>query len=108
MEKWPTHPVVCALNTWVWLNDLSRAAGRPVTLGDVPQSELVRLAGYHLDALWLMGVWERSPRGRQVAREHPGLQAEYRKALPDFTSEDVVGSPYAVYRYSVEPNLALG
>src|SRR5271157_1944993 len=105
MGKWPTYPVVCELNTWVWLNDLSRDTGRPVTLGDVPQSELERLASYHLDALWLMGVWERSPRGRQVACEYPDLQAEYRRALPDFTMEDVVGSPYAIYRYNVDPSL---
>ena len=105
MSNWPTYPIVYEINTWVWLNDLSREAGRPVTLGNVPQAELERLAGYGFDALWLMGVWQRSPGGRKIAQEHPGLQAEYRRALPDYTPKDVVGSPYAIYRYRVDPTL---
>ena len=105
MLEWPTNPVIYEINTWAWLSDLSRAAGRPVTLADVPQAELERLAAYGFDGLWLMGVWQRSPRGREVARASDGLQAECAKALPDFTAEDIVGSPYAVYDYRVDPQL---
>jgi hypothetical protein len=76
-----------------------------VTLGAVPRAELERLAGYDFDALWLMGVWQRSPSSLKIAREHPGLQAEYRRALPDCAPKDVIGSPYAVYRYQVDPVL---
>lgn len=52
-----------------------------------------------------MGVWERSPRGAEIAREHPDLQADYRNALPDFQPEDITGSPYSVHRYLVDPHL---
>jgi glycosidase len=52
-----------------------------------------------------MGVWERSPRGAQIASELPQLLAEYRQALPDFTPADVAGSPYAVRRYVVDEHL---
>ena len=102
MNHWPNNPLIYEINTWVWLDDLSRQTGRRVTLGRVPQAELERLAGYGFDALWLMGVWQRSPAGRQIAREHPGLQAEYRRALPDFAPQDVVGSPYAILDYRVD------
>ncbi len=102
MSKWPGFPVVYEVNTWVWLHDLSREAGRPITLANVPQAELDRLAAYGFDALWLMGVWQRSPNGCKVARAHPGLQMEYRRALPDYTSADVVGSPYAVQNYRTD------
>jgi hypothetical protein len=105
MNHWPTHPVVYEINAWVWLEELSWQAGRRLTLADVPQAELERLAGYGFDALWLMGVWQRSPAGRIVAREHPGLQAEYRRALPEYTAEDVVGSPYAIRCYRVDQTL---
>ncbi len=105
MSDWPTYPVVYEINTWVWLNDLSQKADRPVTLEHVPQAELERLASYGFDALWLMGVWQRSPGGRRVAQEHSGLQVEYRRALPDYTLEDVIGSPYAIYCYQVDPAL---
>jgi hypothetical protein len=105
MTTWPTYPVVYEINTWAWLEELSRRAGRFITLSNVPQAELERIAAYGFDALWLMGVWERSPEGRKVARELPGLQKEYRAALPDYTDEDVVGSPYAIHAYRVDPTL---
>ncbi len=93
MDSWPNYPTVYEINAWVWLSELSRAHGRPVTLGDVPQAELERLAGYAFDALWLMGVWERSGGARRISRTHPELLEEYRHTLPDYTEADVVGSP---------------
>lgn len=105
MTTWPTNPVVYEINTWAWLEELSQRAGQPVTLATVPDDELARLAGYGFDGLWLMGVWERSPGGRQVALEHPGLQDEYQRALPGYTAGDVVGSPYSIRDYQVDPAL---
>ena len=96
------HPTVFEINTWVWLAELGRAAGRRVTLGEVPQSEIERIASYGFDAVWLMGVWERSPAARTVAREHAGWLSEFRAVLPDLTPEDIVGSGYAVRAYRVE------
>ena len=49
-----------------------------------------------------MGVWERSPAGTAIANQNPNLQADFRKALPDFRAEDNVGSPYCVRRYVVD------
>jgi hypothetical protein len=105
MNGWPTYPIVYEINTWAWLNDLAEAVSRPVSLGNVPQVELERLADYGFDALWLMGVWQRSPRGREIAQALPYLQEEYHRALPDYTDEDVVGSPYAIYQYQIDPAL---
>ncbi|HEY6890556.1 MAG TPA: alpha-amylase family glycosyl hydrolase [Solirubrobacter sp.] len=56
-----------------------------------------------VDAVWLMGVWERSPAGLAIAREDPGLLAGMRSALPDLRDEDVIGSPYCVRDYVVDP-----
>ena len=52
-----------------------------------------------------MGVWRCSPGGIAVARSHAGLLEEYRRVLPDWIPEDVIGSPYAVAEYSVDPSL---
>jgi Alpha amylase, catalytic domain len=49
-----------------------------------------------------MGVWERSPAGREAALSEPGLIAGYREALKDFRPEDVIGSPYCVHEYAVD------
>ena len=102
---WRRHPVLYEINTWVWLDALGRSAGRKLSLATVPEVEIERLAGLGIDAVWLMGVWRRSPKGREIALSHPDLRASYRAALPDFTSGDVVGSPYAVYDYTVDPAL---
>jgi hypothetical protein len=56
-----------------------------------------------VDAVWLMGVWERSPAGLALALGDPGLMAGMREALPDLRSEDVIGSPYCVRDYVVDP-----
>jgi hypothetical protein len=99
------HPVIYEINTWVWLHDLGRKYERPVTLGTVPKEEWDAFASMGVDVLWLMGVWERSPRGVRLARNAQGLQKEYALALPDFSPDDVVGSPYSVHRYEVEEHL---
>jgi hypothetical protein len=52
-----------------------------------------------------MGVWERSPGARQISRTHPALLEEYRRTLPDYAEEDVVGSPYAIRGYRVAAEL---
>jgi glycosidase len=105
MDSWPKYPTVYEINAWVWLHEIRRAQGRPLSLGDVPDAELERLAGYGFDALWLMGVWERSPGARRISRTHPALLEEYRHTLHDFVEEDVVGSPYAVRGYGVASEL---
>lgn len=105
MSHWPQHPVVYEINTWVWLRELSAQAGRPITLSSVPERELARLAALGFDGLWLMGVWERSAASRAIARDDAELRRVFCDALPDYGAHDVVGSPYAVARYSVDPAL---
>jgi hypothetical protein len=51
MEPWPIFPLVYEINTWVWLHGLSRRLGHPVTLRNVPQDALARLASYRFDAV---------------------------------------------------------
>ena len=103
MTRWPAHPVIYEVNTAVWLTSLSQAAGRRLTLAEVAASgwEAVTPAG--VDAVWLMGVWQRSPAGLAVARADAEAMASYRELLPDLEPEDVTGSPYCVRRYVADP-----
>jgi hypothetical protein len=96
---WPASPVIYEVNTAIWLADLSRAAGRRVTLGDVPAPAWDAVTPDGTDAVWLMGVWERSPAGLALANENAALQDSFRAALPDLRPDDVIGSPYCVRRY---------
>jgi hypothetical protein len=105
MTAWPNRPIIYEIHAWAWLAGLSRTVGRRITLANVPAEAWDAIASWGVDAVWLMGVWERSPAAARIARETPALQAEYRRALPDAVPEDVVGSPYAVHRYVVDERL---
>jgi len=105
MRAWPAHPVIYEINTWVWLRELGLALGKPVNLAMVPTAEWDRIASLGFDAVWFMGVWERSPAGTEISMQNEGLIADFRRALPDFATEDNVGSPYCVRRYVVDEHL---
>jgi hypothetical protein len=105
MKTWPLHPVIYEINTWVWLNELSQKYQRAVNLATVPSAEWDQIASFGFDAVWFMGVWERSPAGIAISMQNPGLLEDFKRALPDFTAEDNVGSPYCVRRYVVDEHL---
>ena len=99
---WPERPVIHEVNTAVWLDDLSRGAGRRLTLADLSAADWAAVTPPGIDAVWLMGVWERSPAGLAIANDNPALWADFRDALPDVQTVDVIGSPYCVRRYVVD------
>ena len=78
------HPFIYEINTWVWLDALSRREGAAIDLAGVPGREWDAIAELGFDAVWLMGVWERSPAGIAIALENDGLIESFRRALPDF------------------------
>lgn len=96
------NPVVYEINTWPWLSSLSQEYGRHMTLADVPLEAWDAIAAWKLDAVWLMGIWERSPAGLQITMQDKGLMAAFRRILPDFKSEDVNGSAYCIRQYEVD------
>jgi len=102
MTGWPDRPVIYEVNTAVWLTDLARSANQPVTLATVPAQAWDAITPPGVDAVWLMGVWERSPAGLTLAKSNPGLVSSFREALPDLRDEDIIGSPYCVRRYAVD------
>ena len=97
--------MVLEVNTWVWLDERSSASGRRLDLGTVPAQDWDDLLLPGLAAVWLMGVWTRSPAGSVIARSEPGVRAELDEALADLVDEDIVGSPYSVRGYTVDARL---
>lgn len=64
---WMSNVVMIAKMTHVWLDQLSKKYGYPITMLDqVPDAELDRLATYGFTGLWLIGLWERSPASRRI------------------------------------------
>ena len=66
-SAWPRHPAVYEINTWIWLSEVGYKYGRDVDLSSVPSPEWDAIAAYGFDAVWFMGVWERSPAGMRIA-----------------------------------------
>lgn len=64
---WMSTVVLMAKMTHVWLDQLSRKYGYPITrLDQIPDAELDRLAAWGFTGLWLIGLWERSPASRRI------------------------------------------
>ncbi|NJD39629.1 MAG: alpha-amylase [Geobacter sp.] len=64
---WMANVVMMAKMTHVWLAQLSRQYGHPLTrLDQVPDGELDRLAAWGFTGLWLIGLWERSAASQRI------------------------------------------
>jgi hypothetical protein len=99
------HPHLYEINTWPWLDEWSRKSGRLLTLGGIPDREWDALRDRGIDLVYLMGIWERSPFGRQIALNNPPLWRAFDAALPDWTVNDVAGSAYCISGYQPDPRI---
>lgn len=99
--RWIKNPILYEINTWVWLHELSARYGKKIMLDNVPKEEWDALGNLNVDAVWFMGVWERSPAGIAVANQNANLLQDFHRALSDFKPEDNVGSAYCVKHYEV-------
>ena len=100
-----TNPHILEINTRSWLHRLSEEHGRTMTLNDVPEEFLDRVKNLGFDAVWLMGVWQESPSARNIAQHSKEVQDQIRAIKPDFNTDDINASPYAVYNYTVDTSL---
>ena len=68
-QEWMPTVVLIAKSTYVWLEQLSKQYGRHIyRLDQIPDEELDVLAGRGLNALWLIGIWERSRASMTIKR----------------------------------------
>ena len=94
---------ISEINTWVWLHDLETRTGTSLTLDTIPEIEWDSLAALGFNAVWLMGVWTRSPMGRRISQENVDLYTDYEGSLPGWQMSDLPGSPYCIREYKVDP-----
>jgi hypothetical protein len=99
------HPQLYEISTLQWLAQLSLKLGRKVRLGDVPNAEWEQLRSLGFDLVYLMGVWKRSAAGRLLSRSYLPLLSRYDESLPDWTLNDVAGSPFSIEKYEPDPLL---
>ncbi len=101
----PRYPSLLQINSRVWVERLSRAAGRRLTLADIDDATVADIAAQGFDWVWLLSVWQTGAAGRAVSRGTPQWQAEFRAALPDLTEDDICGSGFAITGYTVNDTL---
>lgn len=99
------YPHLYEINTRIWLIELSQKYRKTINLSTIPKEEWIYLKQLGFDLIWLMGLWQFSSKSIEIASQHEGLQKEYDKALPGWSVEDVIGSPYSIAGYNVNPKL---
>ncbi len=92
------------INTRVWLKRFSNGNGR-ARLKDVPKDYWLKLKELGIDLVWLMGIWKTNEESIEVYCFDENLVNEYSKTLKDFKREDVIGSPYSIDSYEINPQL---
>ena len=76
-RDWMPRVILLAKSTLVWLDQLSKQYGRTIaTLDAIPDGELDRLAASGFNALWLIGLWERSIASKEIKRRGGNPEAE--------------------------------
>lgn len=98
------HSLVLELHALPFLSRVARQSGA-ADLGAIPGSYLREIRRRGFDAVWLMGVWERSPVSRGIALEVPALREEYEHFFSGWSPEEVAGSPYSIRRYVPDARL---
>jgi hypothetical protein len=91
-QEWMPNVVMIAKSTYVWLAQLTREYGCPIErLDQVPDEELQTLANRGLNALWLIGLWERSRASARI---------KHMRGQPD-----AVASAYSLFDYRIADDL---
>jgi glycosidase len=91
-QDWMPNTVLIAKSTYVWLDQLSKRYGRHIhRLDHIPDEELSSLAHRGFNALWLIGVWERSRASQTIKRLCGNAEA--------------VASAYSLYDYAIAADL---
>ena len=88
------------INTRVWLKRFGAN-----NISEVPDGYWMGLKNKGIDYVWLMGIWKTCGDLVEKYCFEDGLIKSYSGALKDWKKEDVIGSPFAVDVYDVNPSL---
>lgn len=95
------NPTIYEINTRVWIKQF----GEDAKLKDVPAEYWQSLKNKGIDFIWLMGIWSTCKSTITKYCFEEGLVKNYKRALKDWKTDDVIGSPYAIDTYTISPKL---
>jgi glycosidase len=91
-KAWMPSLVLIAKNTYVWLDQLSKAYQMDIyRLDQIPDEALDSLARWGFSGLWLIGLWERSPASKRIKQLRGNPEA--------------VASAYSLFDYRIADDL---
>jgi len=91
-KDWMPNVLMIAKNAFVWLDQLSKKHQRSIVhLDQIPSEELIQLANWGFNALWLIGLWERSSASKTVKKWCGNPEAE--------------ASAYSLFDYTIANDL---
>ena len=93
------------ITTRPYLYLLSQKLNKQCTIRDIPESEFDDWKNKGFEWVWFMGVWELGPSGLKHDQEDQGCINGYNENCPGWTKDDVIGSPYAIVKYSFNPSI---
>jgi hypothetical protein len=93
------NPKLYEINARVWI----KRFGNNIKLSQIPNDYFKELADKGINIIWLMGIWKTTPEVINECCFSVNLISSYNKALPDWNKEDVIGSPFAIDIYEVDP-----
>lgn len=99
-----TNLKIYEINTRVWIRRFDTSE-KKAKLTDVPDQYWQELHEKGFNLVWLMGIWKTCPSVIEKCCFQEGLITSYKKALKDFNSKDVIGSPYSIDKYEINPAL---
>ena len=96
-QAWMPTVVMIAKSTYVWLEQLSKKYQRHIhRLDHIPGEELQLLSSRGINALWLIGLWERSTASQTIKRlmgQHDAVASAY--SLKDYRIAEDLGGTWA-------------
>jgi len=101
MIKKIKYPRLLEVNVRIWI----KRFGKDSTLSSVSDQQITVWKDMGIDMIWLMGIWNNN---KDIITEYcfePELINSYNSALKDWQTDDVIGSPYSIDRYEVNPLL---
>ncbi len=91
-RDWMPKVVLMAKTVLVWLDQLTKKFGYPITtLDQIPDSELDTLRDEGFTGLWLIGLWERSKASKRIKIKCGNPEA--------------AASAYSLYDYNIAANI---
>jgi len=97
-------PSIYEINTRVWINRILDDNSEKKLL-NVPDKYWKSLVEKGIDYVWLMGIWQTCSSLIASCCFEDFLQRDNSRALKDWKREDIIGSPYSINKYVLNPAL---